>query len=210
MAQGQCTVLDQNVFVRDTLREMYLWYQELPDLDPALYPSPEAYLDAVRFRPQDETFSYISSAEATSSFYSESQYIGPGVLHPLDRGRLPRPARPGLPREPGFGGGDGPRRLPGRHRWNRSDRGARRPREPSTRRSDRPRSESPSRSAGAVSSERSEAGSSPSGRSPSPPFRRRRSSTSTGFPSDTCICATSSSLPSERSMPPSPSSRHAE
>jgi len=51
-AQGQCTVLDQNVFVRDTLREMYLWYQELPDLDPALYPSPEAYLDAVRVRPQ--------------------------------------------------------------------------------------------------------------------------------------------------------------
>jgi hypothetical protein len=77
-AQGQCTVLDQNIFVRDTLREMYLWYQELPDLDPALYPSPEAYLDAVRVRPQDETFSYITSAEASSSFYSESQYIGLG------------------------------------------------------------------------------------------------------------------------------------
>ncbi len=77
-AQGQCGVLDQNIFVRDTLREMYLWYQELPDLDPALYPSPEAYLDAVRFRPQDESFSYISSAAATSAFYSESQYVGLG------------------------------------------------------------------------------------------------------------------------------------
>ncbi len=77
-AQGQCTVLDQNIFVRDTLREYYLWYQELPDLDPALYPSPEAYLDAVRFRPQDESFSYINSAEASSAFYSESQYIGLG------------------------------------------------------------------------------------------------------------------------------------
>ena len=78
-AQGQCTVLDQNVFVRDKLRDIYLWYQELPDLDPALYPSPEAYLDAVRFRPQDETFSYINSAEASSSFYSASQYIGLGI-----------------------------------------------------------------------------------------------------------------------------------
>jgi C-terminal processing protease CtpA/Prc len=77
-AQGQCTVLDQNIFVRDTLREMYLWYQTLPDLDPALYPSPEAYLDAVRLRPQDESFSYVSSAEATSSFYSASQYVGLG------------------------------------------------------------------------------------------------------------------------------------
>ena len=65
-AQSQRTVLDQNIFVRDTLREMYLWYQTLPDLDPALYPSPEAYLDAVRLRPQDESFSYVSSAEATS------------------------------------------------------------------------------------------------------------------------------------------------
>src|SRR3972149_11908918 len=79
--QGQCTVLDQNVFVRDTLRDIYLWYQELPDLDPALYPSPEAYLDAVRFRPQDESFSYITSAEASSSFYSASQYIGLGFSY---------------------------------------------------------------------------------------------------------------------------------
>ncbi len=78
-AQGQCTVLDQNIFVRDTLRDIYLWYQELPDLDPALYPSPEAYLDAVRYRPQDETFSYINSAEVSSSYYSESQYVGLGI-----------------------------------------------------------------------------------------------------------------------------------
>jgi hypothetical protein len=77
-AQGECTILDQNVFVRDTLREFYLWYQALPDLDPALFPSPEAYLDTVRFRPQDASFSHITSAAASSSFYSESQYIGLG------------------------------------------------------------------------------------------------------------------------------------
>jgi C-terminal processing protease CtpA/Prc len=89
--QGQCTVLDQNIFVRDTLQDIYLWYQELPDLNPALYPSPEAYLDAVRFRPQDETFSYITSAAASSSFYSASQYIGLGFsIHWIreDRARL--------------------------------------------------------------------------------------------------------------------------
>jgi C-terminal processing protease CtpA/Prc len=90
-AQGQCTVLDQNVFVRDTLREFYLWYQELPDLDPALYPSPEAYLDAVRYRPLDETFSYVASAAATTSFYSASQYIGLGFSYQWireDRARI--------------------------------------------------------------------------------------------------------------------------
>lgn len=78
-AQGTCSALEQNVFVRDTLREMYLWYRDLPDLDPALYSSPEAYLDAVRVRPQDESFSYITSAEESSSYYSESQYIGLGL-----------------------------------------------------------------------------------------------------------------------------------
>jgi len=108
-AQGQCTVLDQNIFVRDTLREMYLWYQELPDLDPALYPSPEAYLDAVRFRPPDETFSYINSAQASSSFYSESQYIGLGISISwvrADRARLAQvfPESPGS--EAGMARGD--------------------------------------------------------------------------------------------------------
>jgi carboxyl-terminal processing protease len=72
------SVLDENTFVRDTLRDWYLWYPELPDLDPALYDSPEAYLDAVRFRPIDETFSYITSAAASTSFYSQSQFIGIG------------------------------------------------------------------------------------------------------------------------------------
>jgi C-terminal processing protease CtpA/Prc len=58
--------------------EFYLWYRELPDLDPVLFDSPEAYLNAVRFRPLDEAFSYISSLAATQSYYSSSQFIGIG------------------------------------------------------------------------------------------------------------------------------------
>lgn len=78
-AQSGCSVLEQNAFVRDTLLDIYLWYQQLPNLDPALYDSPEAYLEAVRYRPLDTTFSYIASREASDSFYSESQYIGIGL-----------------------------------------------------------------------------------------------------------------------------------
>jgi len=77
-AQPGCSVLEQNTFVRDRLLDIYLWYQQLPALDPALYDSPEAYLEALRYRPLDETFSYIASREASDSFYSESQYIGIG------------------------------------------------------------------------------------------------------------------------------------
>ena len=49
-AQTDCTIPGQNLFVRNTLEEFYLWYRELPDTNSALFPSPEAYLDAVRYR----------------------------------------------------------------------------------------------------------------------------------------------------------------
>jgi C-terminal peptidase prc len=73
-----CTRLSQNMFVRDILDEYYLWYQELPRANPANYASPEAYLEAVRFRPLDSTFSYITSREANQAFFGESQFVGFG------------------------------------------------------------------------------------------------------------------------------------
>jgi C-terminal peptidase prc len=73
-----CTTLSQTLFVRDVLDEYYYWYQDLPRLNPANFASPEAYLDAVRFRPLDETFSYITSRAANEAFYGESQFVGFG------------------------------------------------------------------------------------------------------------------------------------
>ena len=69
----------QNLFVRDALDELYLWYRELPAVDPVRFDSPEAYLEAVRYRPLDTSFSYITSRAASDAFYSESQYIGFGL-----------------------------------------------------------------------------------------------------------------------------------
>jgi carboxyl-terminal processing protease len=76
---SSCGVTAQNRFVRDALDELYLWYRELPPVDPADVDSPEAYLEAVRYRPLDESFSYITSRAASDAFYSESQYIGFGL-----------------------------------------------------------------------------------------------------------------------------------
>ncbi len=73
-----CSTVQANTFVRDTLREWYLWYRDIPDLDPARYPSPEAYLEAVRLRPVDESFSYVADKAADTAFFSESQFIGFG------------------------------------------------------------------------------------------------------------------------------------
>jgi C-terminal peptidase prc len=73
-----CTRLSQNMFVRDVLDEYYLWYRELPRANPANYATPEAYLEAVRYRPLDDTFSYITSRAANEAFYGESQFVGFG------------------------------------------------------------------------------------------------------------------------------------
>jgi carboxyl-terminal processing protease len=78
-AQSDCTIPGQNLFVRNTLQDVYLWYRELPDPNTALFDSPEAYLDTVRVRPRDEHFSYITTEQASDAFFSDSQFIGIGL-----------------------------------------------------------------------------------------------------------------------------------
>ena len=80
-AQAQargCTPLQQNLFVRDVMTDLYLWYREVPNVSTAAFSTPEAYLKAVRYRPLDNTFSYITSRQANDAFYSDSQFIGFG------------------------------------------------------------------------------------------------------------------------------------
>jgi len=73
-----CTVPNQNLYVRDVLSDIYLWYPHLPSISPVQFPTPEAYLEAVRFREFDASFSYITSRAASEAFYSDSQFIGYG------------------------------------------------------------------------------------------------------------------------------------
>lgn len=74
-----CTTTSQNIYVRDVLDEYYFWYRELPLLNPANYASPQAYLEAARYRPLDNTFSYITSRAANAAFYGDSQFVGLGI-----------------------------------------------------------------------------------------------------------------------------------
>jgi carboxyl-terminal processing protease len=76
-----CTTAGQCSFVGDVLQSYYYWYKELPSPDPASFSSPEAYLEAVRYRALDSSFSYITSKAASDAFYSESQFIGFGLSY---------------------------------------------------------------------------------------------------------------------------------
>ena len=76
---ANCSTTSQNSWVRDQLTTYYYWYQHLPaNVNPASFNTPEAYLEAVRFRPIDTSYSYITSAAANDAFYSDSQFIGYG------------------------------------------------------------------------------------------------------------------------------------
>jgi C-terminal processing protease CtpA/Prc len=73
-----CSISGQNQTVLATLRDWYYWYQQIPALSASSYASPEALLDAARYRPLDTSFSYISSAASSTAYYGESQYLGFG------------------------------------------------------------------------------------------------------------------------------------
>src|SRR4051794_12263744 len=83
-----CAPLLQTVFVRDTLSDFYLWYRELPEPKVTEFRSPEAYLEAVRYKPLDSTFSYIPPRAANDAFYSASQFVGFGFSTSLIGGEL--------------------------------------------------------------------------------------------------------------------------
>ncbi len=73
-----CSVPSQNGAVRDILFEYYLWYRELPGVDPALFDSPEAYLEAARFRPLDTSFSFITGLAEFEAFNQNNELVGFG------------------------------------------------------------------------------------------------------------------------------------
>ena len=37
---ASCTTLGKNTYVRDQMTDLYLWYREIPDVDPAGFSSP--------------------------------------------------------------------------------------------------------------------------------------------------------------------------
>ncbi len=81
---ASCTPTGKNLFVRDVMADLYLWYSQIPALDAAQFPSPEAYLEAIRYRPLDSGFSYIADRASTEAFFTSSQYAGFGFSSTLD------------------------------------------------------------------------------------------------------------------------------
>ena len=91
-AQGRepasCDLVAQNLYVRDVMHDLYFWYRAVPAVDAARFESPAHYLEAVRYRPLDSSFSYIAPRASTAAFFSASQFIGFGFSYSVRAGAV--------------------------------------------------------------------------------------------------------------------------
>ncbi|RUO57329.1 S41 family peptidase [Pseudidiomarina insulisalsae] len=76
-AADSCSVVEQNRYFLDYMRENYFWYEDIPaNVEPASYDSVYALLDAIR-SPQDR-FSYILTEQEYQDRFVSAEYIGFG------------------------------------------------------------------------------------------------------------------------------------
>lgn len=78
-----CSIEAQNERLLQKMRDIYLWYDQIPDLDPGAYDSPEALLEAIRFAEKDP-WTHISPAAARAAYYSEGETLGIGLRWKLN------------------------------------------------------------------------------------------------------------------------------
>jgi carboxyl-terminal processing protease len=74
---NNCSIPAQNQAVYNTMQRWYYWYRELPVVNPASFPSPQALLDALMFEPLDR-FSYLTTQAEEDALFGDSQFVGVG------------------------------------------------------------------------------------------------------------------------------------
>ena len=77
-----CSVEEQNEFVYDLMRDVYLWYDKVPTIDYSDYTSPEDLLQDLVYK--EDKWSSITSREDFHNFYDEGEYIGLGCFLKID------------------------------------------------------------------------------------------------------------------------------
>lgn len=74
-------IVNSSIF--DLMKQVYLWYDHLPGLNPAMYSSPEELMENIRYSTYDKWSAVISKTEY-NQYFEEGQMIGHGFLIGLD------------------------------------------------------------------------------------------------------------------------------
>ncbi len=77
-----CSVEEQNEFVYDLMRDVYLWYDQVPTIDCTAYASPEDLLEDLVYKA--DQWSNITSQEDFHNFYDDGGYVGMGCFLKID------------------------------------------------------------------------------------------------------------------------------
>ncbi len=72
-----------NVAIYQAMKEWYLWYQHIPEVDPTLYTTPTQLLEAIKYKEIDRWSFIITSAEY-EQYYIQGKYYGHGFGYGFD------------------------------------------------------------------------------------------------------------------------------
>ncbi len=77
-----------NAFANEELYQImdhfYLWYEQMPNVNPSNYSNPVALLEDLKYRTYDK-WSYVTTREIINSYYLEGSYIGFGFGSAFDQ-----------------------------------------------------------------------------------------------------------------------------
>lgn len=76
--EADCSIDFQNWYIHTLMEEIYLWKDEMPDVNPDDYDAPDALLQDM-IVPEKDHFSFIGPADEVGLFLEEGVYLGLGV-----------------------------------------------------------------------------------------------------------------------------------
>jgi len=84
-APESCSIEDQNRFVYRLMKDVYYWYDKVPDdIDVTAFESPEELLDSLRYSELDK-WSFITQRESYYNWLEKGKYIGIGIRVTYDQ-----------------------------------------------------------------------------------------------------------------------------
>lgn len=87
-----CDIDVQNQWVYNSMRDYYLFYDQVPQVNPQAYPTSEELLKAIRFEERDP-FSFLTDAGSASLQFDEGREFGLGYVWAYDTNDIPRLTR---------------------------------------------------------------------------------------------------------------------
>lgn len=77
-AQIDCSVPASNQRIYQLLKDVYLWPEHIPQIDPRSFESAQALIESLRYKEFDR-WSYINTIAQNNSYYVDGQRIGIGI-----------------------------------------------------------------------------------------------------------------------------------